>query len=295
MAGRGAMMGDRGGLSWPDTLQQVTVTGTALVEQGQVHALYALDTNGDGTAEFRLGFGPWWYEPASGAVLPRHGESVTIRGGLYPVSGAPGLLLVFDLNGLQWRAPEELLPWSGGWMHSATDTTYFQAPMDSLSWMGFPSAAMGELMARMMGTMGRELVPDSAYVHFEALSPERMPGAEDAGMVAGYHVGLSDPWGNDLMGDAMAMGFSRPIAMHLHYDVGRLPAPGSAGPELVLKALAADGTWAEVADATVDPVTGTVSLNTTSVSAYYALFSVAPQTTAVEASSWGAIKTGIPR
>ncbi|MFA6107868.1 MAG: hypothetical protein WDA75_03775 [Candidatus Latescibacterota bacterium] len=295
MAGGGAMMGNLGGMSWPDSLQTVTVSGAVLVESGQVHDLYALDTNGDGAAEYRLSFGPWWYEPASGAVRPGNGEPVTVKGGVYPVSGASSLLLVFEINGLPWREPGELLPWSGGWMHGATDTTYFRAPTDSLSWMGFPSAVMGDLMRRMMGTM-EGLLPDSAYVHFEALGPDRLPGTADAAIVGGCHVGLADPWGNDLMGDAMAMDLSQPIEMHLHYDGARVAStPGPAGSALVLKALSADGVWVEVADATVDPVAEVVSLNSGRVSAYYALFAVAPSPTAVEASSWGAIKTGMPR
>jgi hypothetical protein len=295
MGGGGAMMGASGGMSWPDTLQEVTVSGVVLVEAGYVHDLYALDTNADGIADYRLGFGPWWYEPASGAVRPGNGAPVTIKGGLSPVPGDARVLLVFEINGLGWREPGELLPWSGGWMHGAADTTFFQAPTDSLSWMGFPSAVMGDMMERMMGTVGGTVVADSVYIHFEALGPDRLPGPVDGAMMAGYHVGLADPWGNDLMGDAMGMDFSRGIQMRLHYDIGTIEARGYPANELALKALDADGVWVEVPDALVDPVAGTVSLDTQRVFAYYALFTTAPVPTAVETSSWGEIKKGMER
>ena len=295
MGSGGAMMGDSpmmqalGGMSWPDTLEVVAVSGVALIEKGHVHDLYVLDTDGDGIADYRLSFGPWWYAPESGAVRPGEGEAITLKGGLYPVPGEANLLVVFEINGLQWRDQQELLPWSGGWMHGVADTTFFNTPMDSLSWVGFPSGVMGDLRERMMGMMGRGVTPDSVYIHFEVVGSDRIPGPVDSAMVAGYHVGLSDPWGNDLMEDTMAMSFSHGIEMHFHYDADGIGTGNLSGHDLALKALSSDREWVEVPDAAVDPVASTVSLNTQRVFAYYALFATAPVPTAVAEEATGPI------
>ena len=287
MGGGSMVMQNRGGVNWPDTLEVVAVSGVALVERNSFHDRYALDTDGDGSADYQLSFGPWWYEPESGAVRPSDGTSVTIKGGVYSISSEVSLLVAFEINELPWRDQGELLPWSGGWMHEDVDTTFFHAPMDSLNWMGFPSGVMGDLRERMMGMMGGGMAPDSAYFHFEAVDPEHMPGPVDSSMVAGYHVGFSDPWGSDLMGDEMGMNFSHGIEMHLHYDADEAEPGDFSGRDMVLMTLSRDAEWVEVADAEVNAVENTVSLTSGRVSAYYGLFSRTLSPTAVEEEAQG--------
>ncbi|MEW6751130.1 MAG: T9SS type A sorting domain-containing protein [Candidatus Latescibacterota bacterium] len=277
----GTRMWDRGGMGWPDTLEVVTVSGVALVDAGRPHALYGLDTDGDSTANYQLSFGPWWYTPPSGATRPQDGDSLTVEGGSYSIPGWADLVVVFRVNGEEWREPAELLPWSGGWMHGTADTTYFHAPQDSLSWLGMPGSTMAEMRRRMAGMMGGWTVLDSAYVHFEAVHPDSMPGMADSALVAGFHVGFSDGWGNDLMGGAMVVHLGYPVHMRLHYDPEPLAAAGWAEEGLVCRALGGDSIWVDVPGAVVDSVTNTLSLGSTQVAAYYALFAPAGTPTAV--------------
>jgi len=285
MGGGGFMGGghmgmlDSGGVHWPDTLEVVTVSGVALVEKNGFHDRFALDTDSDGNADYQLSFGPWWYEPESGAVRPSDGTTVLIKGGTYSFSDGIPLLLAFEIDDLPWRDQGELLPWSGGWMNGAIDSTYFHAPQDSMSWMGFPSGAMEDLRGRMMGF---GVASDSAYFHFEHVDRNLMPGLADSTMIAGYHSGFSDPMGIDLVDDEMGMSFSHGIEMHLHYDTYEM-APGDLlGHDVILKTLGKDGKWIEVPDVAVNFDENTLSLMSKHVSSYYAVFTKRLPATAIE-------------
>ena len=67
---------------WPDSLVTVTVTGSVTIDSGNYHPFYFLDENGDGIVDYQLSFGPWWYEPESGAVRPASGETITVLAAL---------------------------------------------------------------------------------------------------------------------------------------------------------------------------------------------------------------------
>jgi hypothetical protein len=155
------------GMDWPDTLTTITVSGTVRVDSlphlGFMHnldyqqALYFLDTNNDSNADYLLMFGPWWYQPESGAQRPKNDDQVTIKGGVM-MDFTPAMLVVFEINGLKWREPLGPPTWSGGWMHCrSTDSTRIYCPTDSSSWMHIPPGAMG------VGMMW----PDSMYCQFE--------------------------------------------------------------------------------------------------------------------------------
>ncbi|HBZ00304.1 MAG TPA: hypothetical protein DEO84_03180, partial [candidate division Zixibacteria bacterium] len=96
--------GHGGGEHHGDSLEVVTLTGWAIVVQDSVRTHYFLDVNGDDTADFRLQFGPPWYEPTSGAHRPADGDSISISGGLLGY-GAPRAVVVYTINGLFWRQP----------------------------------------------------------------------------------------------------------------------------------------------------------------------------------------------
>lgn len=90
-------------------LTPIDLQGTALISTndstGRTH--YFLDTNDDGTADYRLGFGPPDYDPdgiGQGAERPLAGDVVTIHGGLLTY-GNPELVVVWQINGLFWRDP----------------------------------------------------------------------------------------------------------------------------------------------------------------------------------------------
>ncbi len=106
----------------PDSLTIVTVSGTALVDTTFMHAIYFLDEDGDGQADYHLNFGPPWYQPDSGnASRPNNGDAITITGGLRD-STAMGMpsIIVTEINGEYWRDLNQPFwhhPWGGGGHH----------------------------------------------------------------------------------------------------------------------------------------------------------------------------------
>ena len=103
----GQMGGGGGGFINPDSIQIVTKSGTAIVDTGMMHPMYYLDENSDGTPDFMLNFGPFWYEPdSSNAVRPQNGDEITIEGGLVD-SAMMGydMIIVYEINDQFWRDP----------------------------------------------------------------------------------------------------------------------------------------------------------------------------------------------
>lgn len=107
-----------GGHCNPDSLEPITVSGTAIVDTTFLHPMYFLDENNDGEADYHLNFGPWWYEPdSSEATRPLNGDFITIGGGLHePPAGLIPVIVVYEINGLFWRDPYDPL-WTGGHHH----------------------------------------------------------------------------------------------------------------------------------------------------------------------------------
>ena len=89
-----------------DTLEIVELAGWAIVEEDSLYMQmhYFLDIDGDSTADYRLSFGPYWYDPGSGAMRPEEGDSIWITGGLMGYS-EPQTVVVYEINGLFWREP----------------------------------------------------------------------------------------------------------------------------------------------------------------------------------------------
>jgi len=92
----------------PAVLDSISLTGTVIVEveENPMHTrtFYFLDVNADGAADYRLNFGPPWYEPGNGNVRPENGDEITLVGGLMGYAEPP-LVIVWELNGLFWREP----------------------------------------------------------------------------------------------------------------------------------------------------------------------------------------------
>ncbi len=106
--------GHDGGGMHGDSLEIVNLTGWAIVIQDSMRTRYFLDTNGDDTADFRLEFGPPWYDPGSGAHRPADGDSIWVTGGLLGY-GQPQPVVVYEINGLFWRQPGHGHGGHGGW------------------------------------------------------------------------------------------------------------------------------------------------------------------------------------
>jgi len=87
-----------------DSLDVVELAGWAIVVTDSLRSEYFLDTNADDTSDYRLLFGPSWYDPGNGAARPNDGDSIWITGGLMGYS-QPQAVVVYEINGLFWRQP----------------------------------------------------------------------------------------------------------------------------------------------------------------------------------------------
>jgi hypothetical protein len=94
---------DDGGMHG-DSLEIVELSGWAIVEEDSFMTHYYLDTENDGQADYRMLFGPSWYDPGSGAERPADGDSVWIVGGIMGYS-EPQPVVIYEINGLFWREP----------------------------------------------------------------------------------------------------------------------------------------------------------------------------------------------
>ncbi len=92
----------------PDSLDIVDVQGIVIIDSTMGRrGKYFLDADGDGQADYRLNFGPYWYTPdSSNAQRPRAGETVSITGGSHDDEQFDiPVIIVYEINGEFWRDP----------------------------------------------------------------------------------------------------------------------------------------------------------------------------------------------
>ena len=91
----------------PDSLNIITVSGTAIVIETNMNSAYFLDGDGDGTADYHLNFGPSWYRPDSSlAVRPLNGDVITVIGGVHDsFNMTEQTIIIYQINGKFWRDP----------------------------------------------------------------------------------------------------------------------------------------------------------------------------------------------
>jgi len=245
---------------WPDSLTTISVTGVAIIDTLMAHPRYFLESNFDDSVDYQLGFGPWWYEPASGATLPEDGDSVSIIGGLND-DMTPGLLVVFEINGLVWRDSTGAPPWSGGWVHhDANDTSWINCPTDSMDHLGFPPQSM-------MGMMW----PDSLYCQFEEMDPDSMPGMTDSTMFEGYLCNFNTEMGGQ-MGNGMGMmNFDRSLHFQFHYIDSMLNQQRLDENSIQLLYLDDNFIWQPISDYDIDTDANLITVNSETVAEYYVL------------------------
>ncbi len=104
--------GHGGGMYWADSVQVEQRSGVVIVDSTGMYPMYYLDEDGDGTADVQLMFGPYWYQPQSGAHRPQAGDSVVVTGEIYSMMGGymmgQSQFIVYTINGVEWRPPAEI-------------------------------------------------------------------------------------------------------------------------------------------------------------------------------------------
>ncbi len=90
-----------------DTLTSVYVHGTTIIEPpNESHSLpwYFVDNNNDQIGDYRLCFGPSWYDPPY-VDRPANGSEVAVEGGMFSYASQP-MIIVYSLADSIWRDPE---------------------------------------------------------------------------------------------------------------------------------------------------------------------------------------------
>lgn len=100
--GHGGHGGNGGGCPHPDSVTAIEASGIALVLETNNRTHYYLDTDYDTVADYILNFGPHEYDPGNGAVRPENGDSIAIVGGLLDGPNDLDVIIVYEINGLQW-------------------------------------------------------------------------------------------------------------------------------------------------------------------------------------------------
>ncbi len=264
---------------WCDSLELVTVTGTVLVDTTYYYDHYYLDTDGDENPNYKLCFGPPWYEPESGAKRPDDGETITIEGAIKGDSDIP-CLKVFKIDGLVWREPKGPAPWSGGWISKhLKHKKRVHCPVDSSSWVEIPPGAW-----QGGGHQGPQF-PDSIYCEFMKVWRDSLPGHPDS-VIAGWHFHFSNPAGNRVNGKGVPVRFIKRLRVQLRYSEG--DSGGTFLGKFSSNAVQLrywdenSNRWFSVENSIYDLNNKIVLFETESLQSYYAVFGTEEETSVAE-------------
>ncbi len=264
------MFGGSYGFGWNhDSLKTVTLTGTTLVDTTFMMNHFYLDTDNDGKPDYFLNFGPYWYQPASGAQRPQDGKTITVKGGLLSNNSGLSMFIVYEINGEVWRDSTKLNPhFGGGWFNQNSDSAKFHSPFDD--------STMVTMMrgwhqgGHMMGSL-----PDSIFGQMFEVYPENMPDFKGQNIFAGYEIDMFNPNENNMMWEnghgGGHMDFGNNIKIQLHFTDAQLNAYGMNKNNIQAK-LWDDQTnsWKSVAS-TINTQNNTVSFSSSTVSGFVAL------------------------
>lgn len=268
---------------WSDSGDTLTASGVVMVDTSYFYHHYFLDTNNDSIPEYKLGFGPPWYDPESGAVHPNAGDTIQVFGRVHEMMGID-MLTVYVLNGMEWRPLDQPAPWAGSWMHRGhQDTAFAYCVNDSSHWIGFPAGHMRSGMGGMMW-------PDSVYVQFWEIHPDSLPGFHDDEHFRGFYVNIHEPSGRGMMdgrfgGHHGRMRFQGEHQFQFQYDDEELSAMGLSEDGMMVKYWDEQTqNWTSVSGITVDTDANTVTFKSADLSNYYSL-AATPSVTGIEGSS----------
>ena len=254
------------GFGWMhDSLQVDTLIGIALVDTTFFFEHYYLDETGNGEPDYFLNFGPYWYEPPSGATRPNDGDQITIVGGVLDRPTLP-MVIVFEINGLVWRDSTQFGPnFGGGWIYkNMTISKQFHAPFDPNDWINInPGWHMGMMM------------PDTLFCQLLELFPQNIPNSGNENIFAGYEMGMfahdssNMMWQGGNCGGHMMCGSN--VQFQLHYNDIQIQVFNID--ENTVKAKYWDNQSSGWIDASgvVDPVNNAVTFSTSEISNFIVL------------------------
>jgi len=249
----------RRGFGWKhDKLEITTLTGTALVDSTFYMNHYYLDTNNDSLPDYFLNFGPFWFQPKSGAIRPEDGETIKIVGGQIETSITEPVIVVFEINGLVWRDSASIgKHFGGGWIDGNMDSSRtFHSPFDNSDKIKFYPGWNKLGGSGHMG--GGSRLPDSLFCQLFEIAPENISKRNNMNVFASYEVNMLTPDGSNLlMSSNMIMGNKIKLGnnadFHLHYTDLQMKMYDGNEDEIIVN------TWDDITESwiTIDAVVDT--------------------------------------
>lgn len=255
------------GFGWMvDSLQTVEISGTAIVDSTFMMAMYYLDENNDSIPDYLLNFGPWWYEPSSGAVRPSNGDQITIVGGKLDREFLP-MVVVYEINGLQWIDSTLFCQGFGGnWIHrNMTDPVIVKTAFDNSDLM-----QINPNWWHMGGPGGGGMMADSMFCQIFETSYEQLPGLENESAFAAYEIDMYLPNGMNGTHNGGNCGYGMELNSDVNYQLhyNDIQAAGLNIDESTIQVKyynAENLTWNTYTGAVVDPVNNTVTFTSPAV------------------------------
>lgn len=190
-------------------LEDTTISGTALVDTTLVYNKYYLDIDNDAVPDFHLNFGPYWYEPATGAQRPQYGDAISVEG-IYHTGNLLPNIMVLELNGTKWRDTVGLGPQLGGrWIQkNMTNRSRIHCLLDSACYISMPA-----------GWHGGGMMHDSLFGQVLQLMHQNMIQYQNQNGFMGFEIGMFNGSRQNRMNQNMwRMNFQNSVNYHLHYS-----------------------------------------------------------------------------
>lgn len=199
-----------------DTIEYISLEGIALVDTTFFMNHYYLDTDSDSTVNYFLNFGPWWYQPGTGAVRPANGEYIYIEGGL--IEGINfNLIVVYKINGQVWIDSSNFINGiGGGWItDDMKEQRKFHNPYDSKdNFTVMPGWRQGG------GHHGGSMMPNNLFTQILELYPNNIPNIQGQEAFMAFEFGAYGENRNIMCGNDFNnhMGFSSQSNFQFHYN-----------------------------------------------------------------------------
>jgi len=249
------------------TAQNVTLSGTALVDTTYFMNLYYLDENQDGKPDYFLNFGPWWYEPNTGAKRPNNGDNITIVGGKLQATNGLSVVIVYQINSKVWRDSSLIGKYfGGGWMRKNNSNDKVMNPFDENDFMVMGSGwNMGGMMT------------DSMFARMLELNPYNIPKSKGENIFKCYEIGIFNSNGSNGMmqsGCGGMMNFGSNGNFQFHFNDKQIQAYHIDKNSLRVKYWNSQtNQWTIISNVVINSSTNTITFSNSQIASYYILTS----------------------
>ena len=234
-----------------DSIIPISVSGTAIVDSFALHhKVYYLDESNDGTKDYLLMFGPWWYEPKSGAKRPLNGDIINIKGGLFiKDSSLPKIIIVQEINGLTWIDSIGKYPWPGKIIRrQLNNNVVIRSVYNPNTYCDFSYNLINNYFNNMNNM--------DFYSSITEIDPIELPITSSDNIISAFSINLTDKNQNGLF-----VPFDKYITFTFSYKNEELKLGNYSNKNLKVKYLSDDNELYEVTNAKFDYNNNTVTFS----------------------------------